>query len=275
MKKAFSLIFLSIIIVVLCGCTPKNKTAEDATTVKNTVSVTFPEGYTATEIARKLEENNVCPAKDFLAALNDSAYIMSLDYSFIPVLDNISQRAFILEGYIFPDTYEFYIGESAEKALSRFLDNTEKKLTEEIYMRCDEIGYSLDDVITLASVIQKEAGEKQQMHKVSSVFHNRLKSSHLPKLQSDVTRNYVKKVITPSEYINGDKKKYTELYDTYECEGLPAGAVCNPGMDAINAALYPDDTSYYYFVTDGEKNYYYAVTYKEHKANCRKCGLNG
>lgn len=263
--------------VVLCGFTIKNKTADSATetTAKHTVSITFPEGYTALEIARKLEENNVCTEKDFMVALNDSAYIMSLNYSFIPEIDNISQRAYILEGYIFPDTYEFYIGESAQKALSRFLANTDKKLSEEIYMRCDEIGYSLDDIITLASVIQEEAGIKEEMLKVSSVFHNRLNSSSYPKLESDATRNYFSKAISGSAYITGDKNAYQNAYDTYECADLPTGAICNPGMDAINAALYPENTSYYFFVTDSEKNYYYTSTYPEHKINCRKCGLNG
>lgn len=265
---------------ILCGCSLKNQTAESATeaTAKATVSVTFPEGYSAYQIARKLEENNVCTAKDFMAALNDSAYIMSLNYSFIPMIDNISQRAFILEGYIFPDTYEFYIGESAEMALARFLANTDKKLTEELYMRSNELGYSLDEMIALASVIQKEAGKKEEMHKVSSVFHNRLTEPHLGTngmLQSDVTVLYLKEYIFSSPYLTGDTKKYTEFYDTYEKAGLPVGAICNPGMDAILAALYPDDTPYFYFVTDSEKNYYYAITYNEHKKNCRLCGLNG
>lgn len=276
-------IFLALTLIILlsfaaCGNNKNQVTPSDApkdtTTVSNTVRVTFPEGYTAKQIAERLEENGVCSAKDFMALLQGD-YYKSLDYGFITEIDNTKDKAFVLEGYVFPDTYEFYKGESAEMALSRFLKNTDAKLSEEFYFRADELGYTMDEILTLASVIQEEAGDPEEMPHVSSVLHNRLKSPEYGRLQCDVTINYVNECITDSPYIDGDTSHFAELYNTYKCDGLPAGAICNPGIDAIKAALYPSDTNYFFFVTDKDWNYYYAETYGEHKKNCNAIGLEG
>ncbi len=269
-----ALITASGLFPVLTRKRPAGNAAEPGTAA-NTVTVTFPEGLTVTEIANKLEENNVCSADDFMAAINDSTNILCLSYGFIPFIDNISDRAFLLEGYIFPDTYEFYIGESASTALGRFLKNTDKKLTGEHYARADELGYTIDEIIALASVIQKEAGEKEEMKRVSSVLHNRLNDAGYGRLECDVTINYLENFVLSSPYLSGDTERFKELYNTYKCFGLPVGAICNPGLDAIEAALYPEDTPYHFFVTDSEMNYYYAETYAEHKENCKQCGLVG
>ena len=113
------------------------------------------------------------------------------------------------------------------------------------------------------------------MKNVASVLHNRLGSPSFPKLQCDVTIHYVNDYVTGSEYLSGDTSGFAELYNTYKCEGLPAGPITNPGLAAIEAALYPAETDYYYFVTDSEWNYYYAETYAQHKANCKNVGLDG
>lgn len=135
-----------------------------------------------------------------------------------------------------------------------------------------EMGLSLEETLTLASLIQAESGQSQQMRKVSSVFWNRLdKSSQFPNLQSDVTINYVEKNIKPF-----DKTKNQNMYDaynTYKCQGLPVAPICNPGLEAIEAALYPEDTKYFYFLTDKEGNFYYAKTLKEHNQNRKKAGV--
>lgn len=236
----------------------------------NTVTVTFPEGYCAVQIARKLEESGVCSAADFMTEVNNvEAYAVT--YSFLDGLD-AQNKAFALEGYIFPDTYEFYKSEGASLALSRFLKNFDKKLTEEYKARAEELGYSVDEVVILASIIQKEAGLKDEMTKVSAVFQNRLKSPDYPRLQSDVTINYVNDYVYGSPYLTQDTSKYGELYNTYKCKDLPAGAICNPGKSAIESVLYPADTNYFFFVTDSDNNYYYAETYKEHLKNCKICG---
>ncbi len=269
MKKILSVLIIISFLFSLTGCKNKKDTAESTDTPSlETVRITFPEGYSCVQIAEKLEENNVCSARDFLSVLNSSSFIFSKGYKFIPYIDNISQRAFKLEGYIFPDTYEFYIGENAKTTVSRFLQNTNTKFSDEYYERAKQLGYTIDEIITLSSVIQKEAGDKNEMKKVSSVLHNRLNSKKYKSLQCDVTVNYINNYVTDSSYITDTTVDYANNYNTYKCVGLPVGAICNVGTDAIEAALYPDDTDYFFFVTDSEMNYYYAKTYEEHKRNC-------
>ena len=251
------------------------KPASTAPTEPLTVTVTLPEGYTAVQIAEKLEENKVCSASEFIALTNNYEYIQTLGYSFTELIENPDERAFYLEGYIFPDTYEFYKGESAERALKRFLNNTELKLTAEYRQRAEDLGYTLDQIITLASIVQEESFTNDSVKNVASVLHNRLSSPSFSRLQCDVTKNYIKNAIENSPYLTGDTSAFNETYNTYECSDLPAGPITNPGLAAIEAALYPAETDYYYFVTDSDWNYYYASTYAQHKINCSKVGLVG
>ncbi len=280
-KKIFSIILLLAAILVLTACDKGSapdvtEAPEFTTTTKSlTVKVTFPEGFTLVQIAERLEENEVCEAAQFIDLTNDIAYIQSLGYSFTEGITNGEDRAYFLEGYIFPDTYEFYRGESAEKALRRFLNNTEAKLSAEYKQRAEELGYTLDEIITLASIVQEESFTTHSVKNVASVLHNRLESPSFPKLQCDVTIHYVNDYVTGSKYLSGDTSVFAERYNTYKCEGLPVGAITNPGLAAIEAALYPAETSYHYFVTDSDWNYYYAETYEQHKKNCNAVGLTG
>lgn len=281
MKKISVILCLLLCLSILCACSGINKPAEETTTTEitttedPTVRVTFPEGFTAVQIAEKLEQNGVCSAKDFLSLVTDDEYLSTLTYRFIGGIENPKNRPFNLEGYIFPDTYEFYKGESAERALSRFLRNTEAKLTDEYYLRAEELGYTMDEIISLAAIVQEEATTSAEMGKVSSVVHNRIVTPGYGKIQCDVTIHYINDYVTDSPYLAHDTEKYKELYNTYKCVGLPEGAITNPGIDAIKAALYPEDTDYYFFVTDKDWNYYYAETYAEHKKNCAAVGLVG
>ena len=111
------------------------------------------------------------------------------------------------------------------------------------------------------------------MKNVASVLHNRLTSASFRRLQCDVTIHYINDYITNSKYLSGNTSDFAELYNTYKCDNLPAGAICNPGLASIEAALYPAETDYYYFVTDSDWNYYYSSTYAQHKAKCRELGL--
>ena len=227
------------------------KTGEASSEV---VRVTFPEGYTLKQIASKLEDEGVCSARSFMEQVNEGGF----DTSLVDMIQPNEDRYTLLEGYLFPDTYDFYVGESAHNVISKFLSNLENKFTTEIRNRCDEIGMTPDEVLTLASIVQKEAGNLEEMQKVASVFLNRLKpGSPYPMLQSDPTMNY-----------ESDK------YNTYEIQGLPPGPICNPGLDAISAVLFPADTNYYFFVTDADMNYYYAETYEQHLRNCAEAGVS-
>ena len=231
-----------------------------------TVTLAFPEGYTVMQIAEKLEKNEVCTAKSFYATIRTVDF--SKEYSFIAQIDRQSERFQLLEGYLYPDTYEFYIGENAANVVRKFLDNFAKKWTDEYAQQAKKINMSVDDVITLASLIEKEAYGSSQMPLVSSVFHNRLSHSGIyPTLQSNATSDYVNDYISKNVTDSSSLTSYMNNYSTYKCEGLPVGAICNPGDDAIHAALYPDKTNYYFFLHDNNKKIYLAETDAQHRAN--------
>lgn len=146
------------------------------------------------------------------------------------------------------------------------MDNFESKITDEMYAQMKNQNLTLDETITLASMIQEESSGHEEMGRVSSVFHNRLDNSvTYPRLQSDVTIFYVNRDIKPFLQVN-DQEMY-DAYNTYKCTGLPVGPVCNPGIDAIKAALYPEDTDYYFFLTDANGKFYYAKTADQHYQN--------
>ncbi len=268
LKRIVAIFASALLLLAFSSCKAKkpNTTPTEPTT-SNVVRLTFPEGSTVAQIAQILGDSGVCSAEEFMALANNPASLEGFSF----VIENPEERAFLLEGYVFPDTYEFYRNESAQSALKRFLKNTENKISH-IAERCDELGYTVDEILTLASIIQEEAGDPDEMDKVSSVIHNRLNSRSFPKLQCDVATFYLRDYVKP--YVDADRyNELVDLYNTYNCEGLPAGPITNVGMDAINAALYPADTDYYYFITDSNGEYIYAETFKEHKENCRKAGL--
>lgn len=284
MKKFFSLAILFVLVFVLAACGGKtlsqvttegelSESESESETESATVKVTFPEGYSLVQIAERLEENGVCTAADFIKAAQDVEYFkLNYGYDFLDGIDT-ENTAFHLEGYIFPATYEFYRGEKPQSAVNRFLSAFSGRFSDEMKAKAEENGMSVNEVVALASIIQKECGFVEEMKNVSSVFVNRIKSASYGKLQSDVTINYVNDYITDSPYLDGDTSRFAELYNTYKCTGLPAGAICCPGLDAINAALDPAETPYYFFVTDKDMNYFYAETYEKHLENCTECGI--
>ncbi len=220
-----------------------------------TVQITIPEGYTVEQIAEDLEKNKVCSKEDFYKACDSTRY----DYDYLKDLDNVNQRYHAIEGFLYPDTYEFYKGEAAKDVVSRLLSNFDKKWNEEFAARAEERGMTVDEVVRLASVIQKEDSKYENMQIISSVFQNRLNSSTYPMLQSDATSFYVNRYIKP--YVSAEAyKTYFNLYSTYKCRGLPVGPICSPGEDAIRSVLWPASTNYYFFAHDDDGNLYAAQT---------------
>ncbi len=269
-KKIICIIICFAVLTAFAGCSPDRNQSETqpAQTTSNVVRVTFPEGTAVSQIALLLEENGVCSAAEFMAEANNPLNLEGFSFS----IPNPEERSFLLEGYLFPDTYEFYRNESASSAIKRFLKNTQAKLTADIAARSTELGYTVDEILTLASIIQEEAGDTAEMGKVSSVLHNRLNSSRFPRLQCDVATFYLRDYVKP--YV--DEARYeslVEAYNTYNCDALPAGPITNSGIEAVNAALYPEETDYYFFVTDSEGTYLYAETWAEHQENCDIAGL--
>lgn len=281
-KKIGIIMLCAVLTFSLSACEvgqgiPFLSTKSKTTLPDNTVTVTFPEGYTIVQIAQKLEQSKVCSAQAFLDACQKPAAGIELD--------NADDRVFLLEGYIFPDTYEFYFDSDAQSVVDKFIENYNSKITDEMKQRAKALGYTMDQMMTLASVIQKECdADIDECANVSSVFHNRLKDpASFPKLESDVTTFYISQNLkdvlgyqdgVALENQNDEVKKYMELYSTYYCSGLPAGPICNPGLKAINAALRPNNTDYVFFLTDESgEHFYYASTIAEHNANGVKAGL--
>lgn len=244
----------------------------------NTVTVMIPEGYNAQQIGQLLEENLVCRADDF-----EKYYRSKLEkYDFEEQITVTENRFYALEGYLFPDTYEFYViddlpdkpsmdtSQYAKQAAEKMYSNFQNKTTKKMYARAKELGMTFDEVVTLASIIQKEGTNEENMANISSVFHNRLENMYeYPHLQSDTTDNYIEDVIRPN-IPSSSLALYENVitaYDTYTCEGLPAGPICSPGLEAINAALYPAETDYYYFLSSSDGVFYYASTVEKHEQN--------
>ncbi|MEG2053743.1 MAG: endolytic transglycosylase MltG, partial [Oscillospiraceae bacterium] len=178
------------------------------------------------------------------------------------------------EGFLFPDTYEFFADDTAYNMVHKLYAQFDAVMTDELYKKMDEKKMSLNEVITLASLIQEEAGDPANMAGVSGVFTNRLKpNSPYPKMGSDVTWYYISDFIRP--YYGGEGNVPEGIEDNYYTGdddpksriGLPAGPLSCPGAAAINAALNPEESDYYFFLTDLTGKYYYAVTYDEHLSN--------
>lgn len=209
--------------------------------------VTFPEGFTTEQIFALLEENHICKTKD----LYEAAANYEFDYDFLAELELGDPKR--LDGYLFPDTYEFYQGEDAEVAISRFLRNFDNKFTEDMRARADRLGYSVQEILTIASLIEKESASAEESPTIASVIYNRLDAGW--KLQLDSTVNYV--LGTSTFDLTYDDLEIDDPYNTYVYEGLPPGPICNPGLSSIEAALYPEDTDYWYwYAVDGESHFF-------------------
>ena len=222
-----------------------------------TVTVMIPEGAELREIIATLDEKNVCSAEELWDAVENHPF----DYDF---LQNLPERENRLEGYLFPDTYEFFEQSDAVTVLTKFLDNFEVKFSQELRDRAREIGMSIDEVVTLASVIEREAASDEDRATVSSVFHNRLNSTQYPLLQSCATVQYVLQERKP--VLTYDDIKIDSPYNTYLYEGLPIGPIASPGLASIRAALYPETTDYYFFVVTADGTHIFSKTLAEHNA---------
>lgn len=240
-----------------------------AVDTRESVDIMFYEGITLFDAAKKLEENGVCSADDFLYEFNNGSF----GFDFEKLAKVSSMKFYKMEGYLFPDTYTFYADEEPKIVVKKIYRNFETRITADIYGRMDDLGMELEELLTMASMVQAEASSVYDMKRVASVFRNRLAApDNFPLLQSDPTRKYVEEIIQPN--IEFPSKEMFKAYNTYEGAGLPPGPICNPGLDAINAVLYPADTDYYFFcanVDTGEV--YYARTNDEHEANLVLAGI--
>lgn len=222
----------------------------------NVVSVTIPEGYSVAQIVNRLVGKGVCVSTSALFQA-----VENVDFSKYSMFDGRvvdESICFSLEGYLYPDTYEFYKNSSPSDVIAKILNHSDSILSS-YTETAKKQGFSLDDILSIASIIEKEASTTTDCAKVSSVLRERLNRGM--KLQCDCTIYYVERYIKP--YIAGDENRYNTFYNTYKCSSLPAGPICSPGKKAITAALNPSDEALLYFATDDEGVYYYAANDEE------------
>ncbi len=277
-----------VVALVICGgifavTVVKDKlrsaSADQTVAEPATVNVTFHEGKTVRQYGALLEENEVCSAEDFYNEMRVTDF--TADYSFLPSNEILQQREYPLDGYLYPDTYTFYIGEKPKSVIKRFLRNFAVRVSDEMvnYANSNGEGFqkvdmSFDSAVILASIIERESPDNAERDKISAVFWNRMENPKVSgtggKLQSDATHYY--------PYVVTDERPegFRSEYDTYDIVGLPKGPVCSPSVDSIRAAVYPDTTcKAYFFFNDKQGNHYYAETYAQHKKNIQYCKDHG
>ena len=239
----------------------KNGSTEENTQVR----VSIPEGMNIDGIMEIVcDEYGICSKEEFVDAVQNADFSK---YPFVSALDKTkSERKYRLEGYLYPDTYYFYSNSSAYAVIDKMLANFSKKVDEKYLNACQKQGMTLDEAVTLGSIIIKEGKNISDYGKISSVFHNRLKSSAFSyRLQSDATTVYaLGREMTP------DDKALDSPYNTYKYGGLPPSPIASPDLNAISYALYPDSTGYYYFVTKKDGSVLYAKDYQTHLSNIKK-----
>ena len=253
-----------------------------------TTTFTITEGSTVEDIAKILVDEGILTSKDEFLELAKTSDSYS-DYSFITDLKDVGEETtsdeskalastqkssavkYALEGYLFPDTYEIYTDSSADTIIRKMLNRFPQIFNDVYLTRAKELNMSIDDVVILASIIERE-GKTKDFKKISAVFHNRLNSG-MP-LGSCATVQYI--LGTRKLYLTDTDTAIDSPYNTYKYTGLPVGAICNPGKSAIEAALYPDETylkeKYLYFCTadPATGELVFAKTLKEHQVNTDK-----
>ena len=236
------------------------------------VRITIPEGYNIKQIAQLLYEKKLIKSTDEFIDLTNK---LKFDYLF---LDEIKRNENKLEGYLFPDTYEFDKKITEKEIIQRMLDNFNEKFIPIFYKKSKELKMTVDQIITLASIIEREAKINSDRKIVSSVFYNRLnnKNKSLKLLQSCATIQYIifNKEGKVKDKLTEKDTKIDNLYNTYLYQGLPPGPIASPGILSIEAALYPENTNYLYFVAKGDGSHAFSKTLNEHNAAKNKYGVN-
>ncbi len=221
-------------------------------------SLTFIEGWTNKEMAEYLAANDILATADFINALEQK-----YDYNFLP---KRSQRDY-LQGYLFPDTYRIFAATTAEEIIAKLLNNFSQKVMASLQSQIDNSSMTLEEIVTLASIIEHEVRTPSDRAMVADIFLRRLADNY--PLQSDATVNYVTdKGLTQPSFAD---TKINSPYNTYQNVGLPPGPICNPSLSAIEAVLNPIANDYYFFLTTNDDGrVIYSKDYDEHLINKAK-----
>jgi UPF0755 protein len=207
-----------------------------------TTSITIPEGYSISQISELVSNKGLCSQSEFMNAINNASYY----YKFV---DSIPNRDLKLQGYVFPSTYEFYKDSTGEEIVNKMLSQFNNIFKEEYYERAKELGMTIDEIITIASIIEKEVRVPEERKRVAGVIYNRLNRNKNLEMCSTVVYAWALK----GEPVERDRLLFKHLdidspYNTYMYTGLPVGPVANPGEESIIAALYPEEHNYLFFV---------------------------
>jgi UPF0755 protein len=212
--------------------------------------ITIQEGLTIKKIASLVEKNKMCNKEQFNALCYNSDFIKKLGFDDVPSL----------EGYLFPDTYFFSRHNTCEDIIIAMVGKFKSVFTPEWEAQADKLHFSIHEVVTLASIIEKETADDSERPLISSVFHNRLKKNM--RLQSDPTAIY-----GLEDFSGKIRKKHIRAetpYNTYRIKGFPPGPIAGPGAASLRAALYPAKTNYLYFVSKDGLTHHFSETYAEH-----------
>ena len=217
--------------------------------------ILIPEGLTMVQIAEIFGQQGLVDPQELLRLMKDPAFIASLGI-----------KADTLEGYLYPDTYKFPRGIKPKEVITAMVEHLRQVYGPDLQARAQELKLTQHEVLTLASVIEKESGSNGEREEISAVFHNRLKK-HIP-LQSDPTVIYG----LPSFDGNIHKKDLSSPspYNTYRIAGLPPGPIANPGIQSIRATLYPSDSRALYFVSKNDGTHQFSATLEEHNQAVEK-----
>lgn len=226
-----------------------------------TIKITVPEGYTTAQIKQLFLDEHICTE----AAINEALNSYSFKHTFLqdekPVEDGW------LEGYLFPDTYEIYKGNaSVVSSINKMLNNFENKYNEEIQAGAAELGRSMHDIVTVASLIEREAQRDDERARIAGVIYNRLNNpSSFPYLQVDASVLYG--LGRSSGKLSQEDLQSDSPYNLYTNQGLPPGPICNPGYASLYAASHPEDNDYFYYVAMPDGSHLFASDYDTHQNN--------
>ncbi len=238
-----------------------------------TQDIRIPEGKTLIETAKILADQGYIDEAKFLKLCErENTY-----HLFLKDVKVTTARKYPLEGYLYPDTYKMDEGWTEQDLIDRLLNEFDKVFTKDYYDRAEELGLTIDEVITIASLIEMEAKYPTDYKKISSVFHNRLNSDAFPKLQSDATIQYARVYdgIGRTSSVLFKDLEIDHPYNTYLHDGLPPGPICSPRIESIEAALYPEKTNYYYFFATPDGSNIYNETLEGHNRDQQKYGVSG
>lgn len=237
----------------------------EGSSYEGATQVVIPEGKNIKEIAQILEDNNICSADDFIAETeNLSKY--KKQYSILSSIPDDAEGRTPLEGYLYPDTYHFAPQTSASTVVSTMIARFQEEYSDDMLKETKKQNKTVDEIVTMASIVELEAKYAEDKPKVASVFYNRINNNM--KLQSDITVVYA---LDGKTDLTSDDLKTDSPYNTYTNDGLPIGPICSPGMDSLKAALYPASTNYLYFIADESTGkIYYNETYEGHQADIQK-----